>query len=232
MIVPYAEVPTHADSEVRDVKSPYYNCAQQALWNLCLVLKPRYVLDIGTMGGTSALLAAQYLECNAPDGHVVTVDVVQTKKAASWEYPLVTKVLAVPHSFKGLQQYPWVKVGLLREDARDMMPHSVEVNTKLVLEALEAAGGKLFDFAYVDGDHSAEGVLRDLEIVRRVTRFPHYALLDDVYMPEVPASELYQERLIHEYEHYDFDGDGWESFVEPRPNVLGMPRMALIWEKR
>ena len=231
MIVPYTEVPIHTDENLREVKSAYFNCAQQALWNLCLVLKPRYILDIGTMGGTSALLAAQYLEKNAPDGHVVTADVVTTKKAGAWEHPLVTKVLVSPHSRKGLLQYPWAKGMLSQPDGWENLPNSVSVNTELVMSALKAAGGWIFDFAYVDGDHSVTGVLRDLEIVRHVTRWPHYALLDDVYMPGVPAGELYREDLVHRYEHYDFEGDGWETFKETRRHVWGMPRMALIWEK-
>ena len=228
MIVPYTEVPTHTDENLREVKSAYFNCAQQALWNLCLVLKPRYILDIGTMGGTSALLAAQYLEKNAPDGHVVTADVVTTKKAGAWEHPLVTKVLVYPHSRKGLRQYPWARGNQsLKHSSRD----SARLNAEIMIQALEAAGGDRFDLAYVDGDHSKVGLLRDLEIVKRITAPPHYALLDDVYMPGVPAGELYREDLVHRYEHYDFEGDGWETFKETRRHVWGMPRMALIWEK-
>ena len=230
MIVPYAEVPTHTDENLRVVESAYYNCAQQAIWNLCLVLKPRFILDIGTMGGTSALLAAQYLEKYQDGGHVVTADVVTTKMAAEWEHPLVTKLLVSPHSRAGLQQYPWARM-LLQQDGWENMPRSVDVNSEIVLGALKAAGGELFDFAYVDGDHSMVGIWRDLQIVQRVTRWPHYALLDDVYMPGVPAGVLYRELLVHQYEHYDFEGDGWERFKETRKGIWGMPRMALIWEK-
>ena len=223
MIVPYAETPTHAEY--------LYNCAQQALWNLCRALKAQYILDIGTMDGTSALLAAHYLEHYEPGGHVVTVDVVTTTIAATWEHPLVTKVLVYPHSLSGLQQYPWDKHALLRDDFREHLEDSTDVNTEIIQDALTAAGGELFDCAYVDGDHSEVGILRDIEIIKRLVRWPHYSLLDDVYMPGVPAGGLYQETLIHQYEHYDFEGDGWETFVEPRPNIWGMPRMALIWEK-
>lgn len=221
MIVPYVETPVHADY--------LYNCAQQALWNLCLVLRPRWILDIGTMGGTSALLAAQYLERNGLGGQVVTADVVMGK--ATFEHPLVTRLQVYPHSLSGLQQYPWVMCTKMMPDYPEHLDDSASVNAAMMLEALTAAGGKLFDLAYVDGDHSELGILRDLEIVKRVTWWPHYALLDDVYMPGVPAEELYRESLVHQYDHYDFEGDGWETFKEPRPNVWGMPRMALVWEK-
>ena len=228
MIVPYAEVPTHTDENLRVVESAYYNCAQQAIWNLCLVLKPRFVLDIGTMGGTSALLAAQYLEKYQDGGHVVTADVVTTKMAAEWEHPLVTKLLVYPHSNKGLQQYPWARDN---QALKQPSPDSARLNAEIMIQALEAAGGDRFDLAYVDGDHSMVGIWRDLQIVQRVTRWPHYALLDDVYMPGVPAGVLYRGLLIHQYEHYDFEGDGWETFRETRKGIWGMPRMALIWEK-
>ena len=96
---------------------------------------------------------------------------------------------------------------------------------------IRAAGGERFDLAYVDGDHSEIGLWFDLQMVKQLTRPPHYAILDDVYMPDVPAGRLYEGRLRYQYGHYDFDSDGWEDFVESRPHVWGMPRMALIWER-
>lgn len=222
MRVPFIERPTHPDYE--------YNAAQTAIWNLCLALKPRYILDIGTMGGTSAQLAAEYLERHQDgQGHVVTLDVVRPIKPLS--HPLITPVRVWPYTTHGLVQYPWCEVDKLRPGWEQHIATSLEDNTAMALAALRAAGGKRFDMAYVDGDHSEIGLWFDLQMVRQLTRRPHYALLDDVYMPGVPAGRLYQGRLVHQYGHYDFDGDGWETFKETRPQVWGMPRMALVWTK-
>ena len=233
MIVPYAEIPTHAgyEPEYRHVKSSIYNCSQQALWNLWLILKPKYILDIGTWGGSSAMLAAHYLDDCAPDGHVVTVD-VQTKTGQRvGEHPLVTQVWAYPHTLLGLQPYPWASKDRLRLDYEQYITQSVRLNTALIQSALAIAGGELFDCAYIDGDHSRVGVRRDLAIVKAVTKPPHYALVDDAYSNWMGCAKEYRDAIRYEYNHYDFEEDGWENFVEPRPGVLGLPRCALVWEK-
>ena len=234
MIVPYAEIPSHADYEPKwshVTKTSIYNCSHQAIWNLALVLKPKYMLDIGTWEGTSAMLMAHYLDDYEPAGHVVTVDVQTQTAFHERTHPLITQVQAYPHTMVGIREYPWAKPDVMRPDYERGMTDSVVLNTQLILDALSAAGGDLFDFVYIDGDHSDIGLLRDLEIAKLTTRPPHYALLDDVFRPGVSAEKLYLEKLVHEYAHYDFDGDGWENFVESRGHVLGMPRMALVWEK-
>jgi len=222
MIVPYLERPSHPEYE--------FNAAQTALWNLCLVLKPRYILDIGTMGGTSALLAATYLEqYQDGQGHVVTLDVVPPIKPLS--HPLITALQVWPYTTHGLLQYPWDEEVSLRPDWEAHIPTSQDENAAMAWKALLDKGGERFDLAYVDGDHSELGIWFDLQMIKRLVCPPHYALLDDVYMPDVPAGRVYKGRLQYQYNHYDFDGDGWENFVETRPNVWGMPRMALIWER-
>jgi len=223
MIVPYYMRPEHPDYQ--------YNAAQTALWNLCLELEPRYILDIGTSGGTSALLAARYLEMfQGSEGHVVTLDVVAPR--VPLDYPLITPLQVWPYGTHGLGQYGyWEGAMTLRSDWEAHIATALDDNAEMAWEALQSVGGKAFDFAYVDGDHSEIGLLFDLQLVKRLTRPPHYALLDDVYMPKVPAGKLYRGRLQYEYEHYDFDDDGWSQFEETCPDVWGMPRMALVWEK-
>ncbi len=222
MKVPFLESPTHPDYR--------HNCSGVALWNLCLMLKPTYVVELGTWQGTSAMLVAKYLEKHRDgQGAIVTADVVTHLFVE--EHPLVEKVQVYPHTEHGLEQAPWATERFRRSDWKRGLDDSVTLNTELILKALRARGGQLFDLAYVDGDHSEEGLLRDLEIVKQVTAPPHYALLDDVYR-NYPAAKLYQEQLRDLYNHYDFDDGGWEAWetwLEPRPAVCTMPRMALVW---
>ena len=221
MKVPLIETPTHPDY--------LFNCAQMALWNLCLVLKPTYAVEFGTWQGTSAMLVADYLEKHQNgQGAIVTADVAMHLFVD--EHPLVEKVQVYPHTEQGLKRSSWAAERFRRSDWKRGLDDSVALNTELVLEALRARGGQLFDLAYVDGDHSEEGLLRDLEIVKQVTVPPHYALLDDVYQ-NCPAAKLYQEQLRALYGHYDFDDGGWETWQESYPTVCGMPRMALVWSK-
>lgn len=220
--VPYIERPEHPEYQ--------YNSCQTALWNLCLKLKPRYILDIGTMGGTSAQLAARYIEEHQGGiGRVVTLDVVKPIKPI--DNPLITQVQVYPYTTHGLEQYTWVEEAGLRKDWKKHLPTAMADNWAEVNSALKDAGAHRFDLAYVDGDHSEIGLWFDLAMVHLLVKYPCYALLDDVYMNGVPAGRLYRGLLSHLFNHYDFDGDGWENFKETRPGILGMPRMALIWDK-
>jgi len=181
------------------------------------------------MGGTTALLAAEYLDrYQGPFGYVVTADVVEPIEAFS--HRKIAKAQVWPHSWEGLLQYPWCKAEKLRAGWQEHLATSAADNAALLLEALRPPADALFDLAYVDGDHSEVGLARDLEIVEAVTRPPHFALLDDVHVPGVPAGELYRREIVNEWRHYDFEGDGWENFREARRNVRGMPRMALVWK--
>lgn len=56
----------------------------------------------------------------------------------------------------------------------------------LLARAREIAGGA-FDFAFVDGDHSEEGVFRDLAAIVGVTEPGGHVLLHDAYFPPVAA---------------------------------------------
>ena len=95
---------------------------------------------------------------------------------------------------------------------------SVEANCEILREELSKIGADAFDFCFVDGDHQRTSFLRDLEIVRILSRPPHYALLDDTKDEIHECAFVYQEKLVDEVNHYDF-GD-WPIFVG----------VSLIWE--
>ncbi len=105
-------------------------------------LRPRRVLEIGTAYGGSLYL---WTRASAPDAQLISVDL------PPWELDDPSEARKVAE-FRALGQ-PRQKVDLIRADSHD--PAS--------LNAVRAAlGHEPLDFLFIDGDHTYEGVRRDV----------------------------------------------------------------------
>ena len=180
-----------------------------------LELRPRHILEIGTWKGTTAVICARAQEeAGIEDGLVVTADIIWREMAAEFlelEGERIVRVQVYPHTRQAINDYN-AEVGLL-PDWEEHLDNSLEVNEALIRGAMAEADVTAFDFAFVDGDHTALGLLRDLELVQRLTRIPHYALLDDVG-GGLPSADVYRDYLRWAY--------------ECKQDELG--RTALIWK--
>lgn len=148
-----------------------YRFYKTALFNALIYLHPRHCLEIGTWEGGSAKVFERYFEECRRDGSLVTADIKRYKDVSSER---VRQVLVYPHDLDVMQFHRSVEEKHLIPDWRYHVDSSVEDNATIMLRATKA---NAFDFVFVDGDH--RHLLKDLEIVERVTKFPHYALLDD-----------------------------------------------------
>jgi len=186
-----------------------------ALWNTLLHLRPLICLEIGTWKGGSAKIFERYFGRYQPHGLLVTADVRKyTNVASQW----VRQILVCPHDLNICQNYR-VKEEDLLPNWRERVADSIEANSAILRRELEKLRIEvpLFDFAFVDGDHWH--LLKDLEIVRQIVAWPHYALLDDTQTGIWECGKVYHEQVKHEWNHYDFDD--WDIFTGT----------SLIWEK-
>jgi predicted O-methyltransferase YrrM len=104
--------------------------------------RPRRVLEIGTAYGGSLYL---WTRASAPDAQVISVDVPPWESDDPWEARKVAQFRAFARPRQAIQ--------LIRADS----------HLPATLTAVRAAlGGEPLDFLFIDGDHTYEGVRRDV----------------------------------------------------------------------
>ena len=143
----------------------------RAVFYLIRHFRPRSVLEIGTHVGVSTLhiaaaLAEKQQDRNSPPGHLVTVDITN-----------------VNHRTSG----PWVQSGLKRSpsDTVKMMGCGdlVEFVTGTSLDHF-ARAKKKYDFIFLDGDHAAKTVYREIPAALELLNQDGLILLHD-YFPDL-----------------------------------------------
>lgn len=128
---------------------PYQNLPEiRQLLDLLVVRKPKRVLEIGTANGGTLFLLCRAAD---PDAKIVSVDL-----PGGWfggGYPKWKTTLY--QRFTGANQ----ELHLLRADSHN-------AQTFASVEGL--LGGRMFDFIFIDGDHTYEGVRQDYEQYRKL----------------------------------------------------------------
>jgi len=192
-------------------KRCYY---KTALLNTLIKLKPKVCLEIGTHYGGTAGVFEYYFEKYKRDGVLITADI---KKYADIENKFVKQVIVYPH-IKNIEKFHQVNKEELLVLSPNESADSVKENIKILKKELEKVDEKLFDFAFVDGDHQRKSFLADISIALQLTKYPHYILLDDTKDEIHESAFVYHNEIIKKFNHYDFED--WPIFVG----------MSLIWE--
>lgn len=187
-----------------------------ALLNTLITLRPKVCLEIGTYYGGTTAIFEQYFRDYMPDGILITADIKKYIDLSS--HKRVRQVLVYPH-IQNISRYHDVSKAEMLPHTDIILNDSVDANVKILRKELRAIGKKMFDFAFIDGDHTEKSFLRDLEIIKQVCRAPHYALLDDTKEALHECYRTYREKVRTKYNHYEFED--WPIFVG----------MSLIWDK-
>jgi predicted O-methyltransferase YrrM len=95
------------------------------------------------------------------------------------------------------QRESWNGAGLrtLREAGVQDSVEVIEEESQLALPRL-VAGGRRFDFAFVDGDHRFEGVFLDLYYMTRLVKPGGLVVVDDMWMPAVRTAVAYVDKNL------------------------------------
>ena len=113
-------------------------------------LRPKAMLEIGTANGGSLFALARVC---APDAHIISVDLPNGSFGGGytrWKIPLFNAFA-----------YGTQRLDLIRDDSHD----------RRTFEDVEARlGGQMLDFAFIDGDHTYDGVRRDFELYKPLVR--------------------------------------------------------------
>jgi|SRR5215211_1543264 len=95
------------------------------------------------------------------------------------------------------QQESWNGAGLrtLREAGVRDVVEVIEEESQLALPRL-VAEGRIFDFAFVDGDHRFEGVFLDLYYMTRLVKPGGLVVVDDMWMPAARMAVAYVDKNL------------------------------------
>ncbi|MBI1301447.1 MAG: hypothetical protein GC137_07290 [Alphaproteobacteria bacterium] len=166
------------DETIRTLFADYHKTGginpgdRRALYTLIKALNPKNLLEIGTHIGASTLYMAKALEKNS---HITTVDIqdVNNPKTGAWaSYGLPQspennlKELGLDH-----------KCTFVKDTAQNYMK-----NTK-----------HRFDFIFLDGDHSAQGVYHEIALALNILN-PNGLILMHDYYPEGKA--LFRDKSV------------------------------------
>lgn len=186
---------------------------RHVLYSTLQQLHPRQCLEIGTHYFGTTEVFQRYFDEFCPEGKVITVDVkkwVEPPQAHN-----VVSLIVKPHlPFSSLRERHPIKEEEIDCDYND----SVEKNCKIIQQVMS----KSFDFCFIDGDHHRESLLKDIEICTRLSKSPHYMLLDDVHDFAHDSAHLFRSILSQQYYTYEFED--WHL-------VDGVPGAALMWSK-
>ena len=217
--VPIVEFLGGPDRRIRKGRFEGIGCYYKtALLNTLIKLKPQVSLEIGTHVGGTTRVFQHYFKRHEPYGRLITADI---RKYCDVTDARTTQVIVYPH-VTNIGDYHDVNETQMLPHNESQINNSVELNCQIIREALYGIGAEGFDFCFVDGDHQRKSFLGDIATCAKLSKRPHYILLDDTKDELHECSFIYQNELRTAYDHYDFDD--W------------MPRlfvgMSLIWEKQ
>ena len=196
---------------------------RDALFSTLTELKPKFCLEIGTNTGHTAKVFQRYFEEYGSDEHVlITADI---KIYVEMNYPNVKQIQVYPHvnNIKDLH---------IVEDSdliggRVNQLESVDKNIDIIRNVMEEKGIPEIDFAFVDGDHQRESMLKDIEIAKSLVKSSGYILLDDIhdYVHESAKTFHDEIKLDSQYNCYEFED--WQDLLKG----TGTAGSALIWQR-
>jgi predicted O-methyltransferase YrrM len=141
----------------------------EALFELAIAEGAEQTIEVGLALGMSALFLCQAVTQRA--GSHVAIDPFQE---SSWGCAGVMTLEAA-----GAREH----VEVIEEESQLALP-------RLVTE------GRVFDLAFIDGDHRFESALIDLYFMTRLLRPEGLIVMDDMWMPSIRTAVAYAERNL------------------------------------
>jgi predicted O-methyltransferase YrrM len=172
-----------------------------ALYSTLVHLKPKTCLEIGTNTGNTARVFQRYFDEHMPDGLLVTCDI---KSYADLSNLRNVRQIIVSHHSQSVSKLHPVKDADLKFDPSQ----SVKTNIEIVKRESE-----FYDFAFIDGDHTRDSFLKDLEICESVLVSPKNILIDDTKEPVHECKVVYENEIKKSEKYTCYDFEDWDVFV-------------------
>jgi len=173
----------------------------KALFNTLVQYRPKNCIEIGTHTGNTTKVFQKYFDEYQKDGMLVTCDI---KKYVDLSYMKNVKQLIVAHHSPDVDKLHRVNMQSLSYDYKN----SVQTNIALIKNFATS-----FDFAFIDGDHTADSFFKDIEICENLLSAPKIMLLDDTKEPFHECSKSYYEIIKQNKKYTTYDYDDWSKFA-------------------
>lgn len=140
---------------------------RRALYYLIMALKPKKVLEVGTHIGASTLYIARALKNISSKANITTVDILDVNA----------------------EQAPWKKLGL--EMSPKSSAHQLKCLEHITFKASPAENfmqdtDERYDFIFLDGDHSAKAVYKEVSLALKLLNHEGIIVLHDYYPERKP----------------------------------------------
>ena len=140
---------------------------RRAIYTLIMTAKPQSILEIGTHIGASTLHLAKALERSGSKGHITTVDILDVNK----------------------DNGPWLDLGMTHRPFDYLKKLKLENTVSFVTQkstAFMETCDQTFDFIFLDGDHNADTVYKEISAALEKLNKGGMILLHDYYPDKSP----------------------------------------------
>lgn len=173
----------------------------KALFNTLIEIRPKICLEIGTNTGNSAKVFQNYFDKFEPNGVLITCDI---KKYVDLSHLKNVKQVIVSHHISDISKYHQINDAELSYDYKNSVTTNINILQKLY---------QRYDFAFIDGDHTKDSFLKDIQICDSLLNEPKYMLIDDTKEPVHECSQVYYEEIKNNNKYCCYDFEDWKNFV-------------------
>jgi len=157
------------------------NHTRSCMYTLVKMLKPTYILEIGSMHYDSANIMAQALDELNIDGYVDSFDIIRGGYDEQGKYPTNKKVHAhfwYPHH-TDYDIWKYTNKNIVHSDFKDLTNEKIQFHNSTILDFIKPKND--YDLILIDGDHSYKGVGFDWQYSKISSHDDTIIIFDDLY---------------------------------------------------
>lgn len=211
----------------RDFTGDYDCCTRQyrnCVINTLINLHSKNIFEIGSFTFQTSAAISYYLDKYMPEGKLVTADITTWNRGEA--PPRVHPVMFYPYDEDPSLEHGQMQMyySNYKEVARKEL--ALELNAAKLFDKMTELLISKFCLTFVDGSHSRNSFLKDMELAQLFTRNDGWILIDDIY--PTPGGETYEQHEVYQqlkrhnefYEYEDWSPQPVFSLIQNSKLVM------------